>query len=64
MGTTEGAAKIDRTILEEYHEINDDEAALVQLLADVRHFCDVNELDLGELDRAAYQHYLTEKGAD
>jgi hypothetical protein len=34
----------------------------VDLLANLRHFCDVEGLDFAELDRAAYRHYSAEVG--
>jgi hypothetical protein len=40
----------------------DDDPAdrLVELLADARHWCDLNGQNFSELDRRAYQHYLAE----
>ncbi len=35
-------------------------AAVTDVLADVRHFCDRHGLCFGDLDRAAYGHYLEE----
>lgn len=35
--------------------------ALVDLLADLRHWADAKGLDFGDADRIAYQHYLEEK---
>jgi hypothetical protein len=40
--------------------INCDEDALYDLLADLRHFCDANDLNFAEIDRRAYQAYLAE----
>jgi hypothetical protein len=36
------------------------ETDLIDLLADIRHFCDTEELALGDLDRIAHGHYLAE----
>jgi hypothetical protein len=36
---------------------------VVDMLADLRHLCDVNGWDFADLDRQAYQHYSTEKEA-
>jgi hypothetical protein len=36
---------------------------LIDVLADARHWCDRNQLSFAELDRQAYQHYLTERDA-
>lgn len=33
---------------------------LVDLLADARHWCDRNGQDFAELDRLAYDHYVSE----
>lgn len=35
--------------------------ALTDLLASVRHFCDYNNIDFGQVDKIAYRHYLSEK---
>ena len=36
------------------------EAFVIDLLADLRHFCDGRGLDFGRLDPVAYQHYSEE----
>lgn len=42
----------------------DPEDAVVYLLADIRHFCDVHGLDLAKLDKEAYSlYYLPESQA-
>jgi hypothetical protein len=33
---------------------------LVDMLTDARHWCDLNGQSFGDLDRRAYQHYLSE----
>jgi hypothetical protein len=38
--------------------------AIVDLLADLRHACDLLELDYRELDRIAHTHYRDEIGLD
>lgn len=41
--------------------LDTNETALVDLLADLRHWADANGLDLGKADRLGYHHYLEEK---
>ena len=36
---------------------------VTDMLTDLRHLCDVNGWDFAELDRQAYDHYVTEKAA-
>ena len=38
----------------------DAEAAIVDLLADIRHWCDAEKARFAELDRTAYMHYSAE----
>lgn len=38
----------------------DTEELVINLLTDLRHYCDEYGFDLGQLDRIAHQHYLTE----
>jgi hypothetical protein len=46
-------------------EANGVETAITDLLADVRHLCDLlNFTDFAELDRAAYLHYSAEVSDD
>jgi hypothetical protein len=52
------ADRIDR-FLSHYADA-DASAALTDLLADARHWCDRNGEDFAELDRIAYQHYIAE----
>ena len=43
-----------------YHEGSaDDPTAVVDLLADLRHFCDARGMDFADLDRIAYNHYTS-----
>lgn len=37
------------------------EQFVVDLLADVRHYCDAHTADFGKLDRTAYQQYIKER---
>ena len=37
------------------------DALVIDLLANLRHFCDSRDLDFGKLDRVACDHYGTEK---
>ncbi len=37
--------------------------AVVDLLSDLRHFCDANDLSYHELDRTAHHHYSAENYA-
>lgn len=39
----------------------EDEYAVIDLLADLRHYCDAENLCLGGLDRIAYAHYVAER---
>lgn len=50
-----------RALLAAYENGDDPEAAIADLLADLRHHCDGLRLDFAELDRAAYRHYAEEK---
>lgn len=34
--------------------------AVRDMLADLRHYCDANDINFADEDRAAYQHYLHE----
>lgn len=36
--------------------------AIVDILADLRHLCDVEKLDFAHLDARAYSHYCEENG--
>ena len=41
----------------------DPESLVIDLLTDLRHYCDEYGLNLGKLDRVAHEHYLYEKFA-
>jgi hypothetical protein len=42
----------------------DIKGAVRDLLTDIRHFCDHNQLDFGKLDKAAHEVYLDELNDD
>ena len=37
---------------------------VTELLADIRHYCDVHSLDYGKLDSHGYQQYLEDKAVN
>jgi hypothetical protein len=39
-------------------------AVLTDMLADIRHMCDLLDLDFVKLDKTAYSVYINEKGGD
>ena len=45
-------------------QIVEAEALVIDVLADLRHFCDGRGLDFGMLDKTAYDHYCTEKAEE
>ena len=45
-------------------QIVDADALVIDVLANLRHFCDSRHLDFGKLDRTAYDHYLIEKAEE
>jgi len=47
-------------------EVSEDEkdAAVIDLLANLRHYCDHYRFDFATLDRLAYQHYVAELKSD
>ena len=63
-GTTpQQRAKSLTTLL---HKTSDPPGAqenVTDMLTDLRHLCDVKGWDFADLDRHAYQHYVTEKEA-
>lgn len=44
-----------------YGRTTDDQEAVTNLLADVRHYCDAADLSFAECDREARQHYDDER---
>ena len=42
-------------------QLVDADCLVIDLLANLRHFCDSCDLDFGKLDRVAYRHYSAEK---
>lgn len=51
-----------RQALNLYDLKTEQKCALIDLLADLRHYCDTRKWDFGDLDRTAYDHYCAEKG--
>ncbi len=50
-------------LLRQYRSFDsyDDEVdAVTDLLANIRHYCDVNDIDFATCDRRAYAHYTEE----
>lgn len=47
-------------VLRHYGTEDTDPGSLIDFLADARHWCDQHGESYAELDRIAYQHYLTE----
>lgn len=41
-------------------EADEQDAAVIDLLANLRHYCDRYQFDFAKLDRLAYQHYIVE----
>lgn len=54
---------LKRALIDGYDAGKDDIIAvlLTDMLADLRHMCDVLELDFGVLDKAAYEIYINER---
>lgn len=46
--------------LADYGFKTEGDAAVIDLLTDLRHFCDARGYDLGNCDRIAHDHYLVE----
>lgn len=58
------ARKIRNALVAGGHEgASDWKATITDALADLRHLCDSRNLDFGELDHVAYDHYSTERHA-
>jgi len=45
-----------------YASCGEVDTAIVDMLADLRHLCDLEELDFSAIDSRAYAHYAEEKG--
>jgi hypothetical protein len=58
--TNHNRAKRCDNVLRRYGTDNTQKGCLIDLLADARHWCDLNSESFGELDRIAYEHYLAE----
>ena len=62
-GNNYRAHNAKRSIMATYEDADSDVgAAIVDLLADIRHLCDKIGLDYADHDRVAYNHYIEEKG--
>jgi hypothetical protein len=57
--TTERAARCHAT-LTDYCDAWDARTNLIDLLTDVRHWCDFHRESFAALDRTAYRHYIAE----
>ncbi len=56
------AKEVQQRVKRVHHALESyDGDSLVDLLADIRHYCDANNLDFYNLDRIAYEHYLEER---
>jgi hypothetical protein len=53
-----------QTALDQGSGMDCDATDLVDLLTDLRHWADVEEVDLHEALRISYDHYLSEKEAE
>lgn len=42
--------------------VSDEESAVRDLLADLRHYCDAHGISFGNEDRCAYRNYVEELG--
>ena len=63
-GTTpQQRAKSLTTILTKTYDPHGAQENVTDMLTDLRHLCDVKGWDFADLDRQAYQRYLTEKEA-
>ena len=51
------------TLLNKTYDPHGAQENVVDMLADLRHLCDVKGWDFADLDRQAYQHYIEEKFA-
>jgi len=51
-------------ILNKHYDRYDHRACVVDMLTDLRHFCDVKGIDFFDAGRSAYSHYLAEKGGE
>jgi len=65
MKNAQRAMRLEVAILALREGYGDDPSeSLIDLLTDARHWCDRNDQSFAELDRQAYQHYLTEIHAE
>ena len=59
--TTQQRAKSLTTVLNKTYDPYGEWCNVIDTLTDLRHLCDVKGWDFAELDRQAYNHYVTEK---
>ena len=59
-GNEERAGRVKDILLQFYDEAGGDETNLTDLLADIRHFCDLYAVEFAEADRMAHTHYTAE----
>jgi hypothetical protein len=61
---SQAAARVDHVLefirTQSMNFDDDDETAIVDLLSDIRHWCDEHAQAFAALDRRAHQHYTTE----
>jgi hypothetical protein len=57
------ANRVGKLLAQNYEGATDWAATITDALADIRHLCDKHDLDLGDLDRIAHDHYLAERWA-
>lgn len=51
-------------VIENYNDDDDERANAIDLLTDVRHWCDEHGECYGDLDRIAHEHYFAELGEE
>jgi hypothetical protein len=61
--TPKQRAKSLTTLLNKTYDPHGARRNVIDMLTDLRHLCDVKGWDFADLDRHAYQHYVTEKEA-
>lgn len=53
--------RLDKTLRQHYPQDPQVAHRVTDVLTDLRHLCDQEELDFGKLDKLAYEHYLRER---
>jgi hypothetical protein len=51
-------------ILDGNYELHENEQNVMDILADIRHFCDIHKIDYYEQDRRALRHYQAERAGE